>query len=143
MEKEKIDILDREDRENDIDEISLDDFRFEEGVDYKDYLKQVKETICDDKHAVNRKVKKNTPKKESSRKSSKVREDKTSDNDYRTTLIAFMTTTQKGNALRILAALQKKTLSTLINDSINAYLSQEIDRIIMSGILNQQTEKEI
>lgn len=148
MEKERIDIIGREDRENDLDDINLDEFHFEEGVDYKTYLEKVKESISDETSEMQdvqprSKVQKKSSGKSQSkaRKPQKNEREDICDFEYRNTLIAFMTTKQKGNALRIIAAARRKTLSTLINDSINAYLRAEIDEIIGLGILDHLTKE--
>ena len=115
---------------------------FEEGVDYKAYLKKVRENIgetdANPSHAV-AEIGEVEPVKKGKRKARKGKN--ISDLESRTTLIAFMTSKQTGNALRILAALSNKTLSTLVNDSIKAYLKTEIDNVISTGILDQVLKK--
>lgn len=143
MENEKIDILDREGRENDLDDLNLEEFRFEEGVDYKAYLKKVREDIgeteVDPGGTAAAKAGEAGPPKSRKKKARKGKS--VSDLESRTTLIAFMTSKQTGNALRILAALSNKTLSTLVNDSVKAYLKTEIDNVISTGILDQVLSK--
>ena len=142
MEDKKIDILERSDRGNDLDELNLEEFHFEEGVDYKAYLKKVRENIgetdANPSHTVVE-IEEVEPVKKGKRKARKGKN--ISDLESRTTLIAFMTSKQTGNALRILAALSNKTLSTLVNDSIKAYLKTEIDNVISTGILDQVLKK--
>lgn len=85
--------MDRNDRENDLDELNLEEFHFEEGVDYKTYLEKAR---------------------------GKRR------GDLRSERISVVTTPEIASAIRLIAAAERKTVSTFLNDLIRQSLAGKI-----------------
>ena len=112
MEEKKFESLMREDRENDLDDIDLGGFVFEEGMDYEKCLKrqQEEETV--------RSREEGEPKPpdlgggtQRNRKS-----------QLRTVHLGFTVSEETAKKLRILAACNSTTLSTYIHDLLVAHI---------------------
>lgn len=141
MENEEMDILERDDRSNDLDDINLEEFNFKDVGDFGSYLKDLKKKISDDENQEvgkrSRKKGRGPGRKPGSGKKKNVVPEGGSDADYRSTLIAFMTTEDIRIAIRVIAGLYGQTVSSLINDSIKAYLKNEIDKVLASDLLKE------
>ena len=142
MEGKTFESLMREDRENDLDDVDFGGFQFEEGMDYKKYLERQKEEAmarAQEEGAPKDEPKTKTPKSKEDSRKPKRRKDEPKDTpqtEYRATVITVMMTQQQVDALRIIAGAKRKTLSTLVNDAMNAYYGAEIEEIIESGIID-------
>ena len=129
-EEKKIVSLMREDRENDLDDIDLGGFVFEEGMDYKAYLERQKveaeQSDAAEGHAVESKI----PKSKGSPNPKKFRKGRQDPKGQRTVRISFLTTPEISMALRVIAAKDAKTVSTFLNDLIKESLSEDISEVV-------------
>lgn len=133
MEEKIYESIMREDRENDLDNVDFGEFIFEEGMDYKKYLKRQQEEEMarsgepgDEPKEPKEKTK--TPKSKGPTK--KVRKGKQDPKGQRIVRITLLTTPEISMALRVIAAKDAKTVSTFLNDLIKESLSEDISEVV-------------
>ena len=102
--------LEREDRENDLDDIGFGEFQYEEGMDYKDYLERQEAGSSAEAEP-----------KPPNQCGGTVRPRKR-ESPLRTVHLGFTVSEETAKKLRILAAYKSTTLSTYIHDLLVAHI---------------------